>query len=145
MYQLADTSRVDYASPSYLQRLLARPHLLKVKEITHNNELRLIFQSDGIGAFAPYDPRATVFQDQEFLLPQKSLANVYKNKGTEFEVRSIFERAGMTGYNPAANLIVKQMTGVKYTPNPYQPGGKRKTIKRKGKKKLKSRKYGRHS
>lgn len=61
---------------------------------------------------------------------QKSLANVYRNKGTEFGVRNIFERAGMTGYNPAANLIVKQATGVKYTPNPYLPGGKRKPTRK---------------
>lgn len=63
----------------------------------------------------------------QIFLKEKSLSNVYKNKGTEFGVRNTFERMGVTGYNPAANTIVKQATGVRYTPNPYMPRKSRKT------------------
>jgi hypothetical protein len=131
MYQLADTERIRFSSPSYLQRLLARHHLLIEKEPSYENSFHLTFQTDNIGEFSTINPTFWVFEDQYFLPAQKSLTNVYKNKGTEFGVRNIFERAGMTGYNPAANVIVKQATGVKYTPNPYLPGGKRKTRKSK--------------
>ncbi len=126
MYQLADTARIRFSSPAYLQRLLARPHLLLQKQATPENSFHLVFQTDNIGEFAFFNPNFDVFADQDFYPPQKSLSNVYKNKGTEFGVRNLFERRGMTGYNPAANLIVKQATGVKYTPNPYMPGGKRR-------------------
>jgi hypothetical protein len=133
MYQLADTARIRFSAPAYLQRLLARHHLLLEKHPSPQNSFRLVFQTDNIGNFPQINPTFWVFEDQLFLPPQKSLSNVYSNKGTEFGVRNIFERAGMTGYNPAANLIVKQATGVKYTPNPYMPGGKRKTRRSKSK------------
>lgn len=134
MYKLADTEHIHFSFPAYLQRLLARPHLLLSKEPNPENSFLLRFQTDTIGEFPSLNPTFWVFENQDFIPPQKSLANVYRNKATEFGVRNIFERQlGMTGYNPAANLIVKQATGVKYTPNPYQPGGKRKTRRSKNK------------
>ena len=141
MYMLADASRIRFSSPAYLERLLARPHLLLEKEPTPENSFHLVFQTDHLGEFPTFNPRLYVFEDQNFIGPQKTLANTYRNKGKEFLVRDIFHKKGMTGYNPAANLIFKGATGVKYTPNPYQTGGKRKTMKRKSKKKAKSRRH----
>lgn len=128
MYTLEDTTRVQFGAPEFLDRLLDRPHLLIIKQPlpARLNAVRLIFQTDNRGGYPHLNPAVIVDEDQTFLVPQKSLSNVYRNKATEFGVRNTFERAGTTGYNPAANLIVQQATGVRYTPNPYLTGGKRR-------------------
>ena len=143
MYKLANTLRIRSSSPAYLQRLTNRHHRLLRKTAGPDNSFLVEFQTDNMGEFPNLNPTFWVYEDQQFILPQKSISNVYRNKGTEYGVRNMFERTGTTGYNPAANMIVKQATGVKYTPNPYLPGGKhRSTRKHKHKRKSKkTRKY----
>lgn len=63
----------------------------------------------------------------QLFLKQKSVSNVYKHKGIEFEVRNKFEKMGASGYNPGANIIVKMATGAKYTPNPYARKSRKNT------------------
>ena len=66
-YQLANTLHIVFASPSYQQRLLARPHILLEKENTIDNSIFLIFQTDGIGQHPQFNPQIYVFENQEFI------------------------------------------------------------------------------
>ena len=126
--------------PYTIQTLLNEYRTLMHKEIQHQHyggpdiivlHFQILPQNTARGVnFVNLSSRYLVNGSNQIFLKEKHLSNVYKNKGTEFGVRNIFERTGVTGYNPAANTIVKQATGVRYTPNPYLPRKSRKTKNR---------------
>jgi hypothetical protein len=131
-YKLFDYERVLGDSAMGVTRLWRFPRrLLSMEKLENDNRYKLQFEKEDITNIdlLPEDLIITVPENQKFLKRQKSVSNVYRNKSKEFITRNAFEKRGMTGYNPGANLIVKTGLQLKYTPNPYQPRKSRKNRK----------------